>query len=453
MTDPQPESFFSFSSTIRRLRQKGLFFVIPLVIVVGYVTSTGISLVHEQQQQAELDEIFGNREEIEQGAFPVIEPTLRWGFALDTFSVSEKSIPRNATLQSLLSQAKIPGDIARRLSNEASRIFVKGDLKAGKPFFILKQPSDSTTLMVYEPSPYRYYLFTLSPEQEKVELINRDVTTVTRTVAGTVKGSLWQTIKGMGLSQKVFGNMQESLKHAVDFSRVGQGDQFKLVYDEDFIEGKPVGISKIKAAYYYNSRKKEEAFSFYNDDTKNPGYFSEDGKPWKMGFLKSPLKYSVITSRYSLARLHPVDNVVRPHFGTDFAAPHGTPIMSVADGVILEAARSGGNGNYVKVKHNNTYSTQYLHMSKFAKGIRPGTRVKQGDIIGYVGSTGLATGPHVCFRLWKGTKQVDPFKEKLPRMDVLSTSELAEFKTRVAALKVQLLAAPEQSTPINTPLP
>lgn len=199
-----------------------------------------------------------------------------------------------------------------------------------------------------------------------------------------------------------------------------------MVYEQHFVEGQAVGTGKIIAAVYQRDDKQYFAFT-YDKPGESCKYFDFEGRPAKKAFLKAPVKFSRISSRYSLNRMHPILGYSRPHFGTDYAAAYGTPIMSVADGVVTAAARGGGNGNFVKVRHDGTYESQYLHMSSFAKGIRPGTRVGQGQTIGYVGATGLATGPHVCFRFWKNGRQVDHTRLDLPTAKPMQGDDFQKF--------------------------
>jgi murein DD-endopeptidase MepM/ murein hydrolase activator NlpD len=209
------------------------------------------------------------------------------------------------------------------------------------------------------------------------------------------------------------------------------------------VEGRSVGVKCLKAAYFKQKGEETPIYAIFYDDKKGEkGWYSKDGAAMKDGFLKSPLKYSNISSHYNLKRLHPILGYVRPHFGTDYAAPYGTPIMSVAAGVVEEARYGGGNGNYVKIRHTKPYESQYLHMSRFAKGIKPGTSVKQGEVIGYVGATGLATGPHVCFRFWKHGTQVNHLKEKLPQISIWGYSDREKFKELSQDLVHQLSKVP-----------
>ena len=209
-----------------------------------------------------------------------------------------------------------------------------------------------------------------------------------------------------------------------------------MIYEDKSIDGKSVGVGKVHAAYYKNLDN--EYYAYYFENSKHNGYFDEKGRTMKKAFLKSPVKYSRISSKFNRRRFHPILRRVRAHLGTDYAAPYGTPIYAVADGVITKASRTRGNGNYVKIRHDETYQTQYLHMQKFAKGTRPGAHVKQGQVIGYVGSTGLATGPHVCFRFWKNGRQVNHLRLNLPPPDPMPEEDLPAFFELRDSMKIEL---------------
>ena len=214
----------------------------------------------------------------------------------------------------------------------------------------------------------------------------------------------------------------------IDFFKIQNGDSYKVYYENNYANGKYIGIGRVIAAEF--THKNENFYAFYYKDKNNYGeHFDEEGKTLRKAFLKAPLNFYRISSRYSKNRKHPVTGQWKGHFGTDYAAPKGTPIMTTANGTIVAATYTRNNGNYVKVRHNSTYTTQYLHMSKIKKGIKKGVYVKQGDIIGYVGSTGLATGPHVCYRFWKNGKQVDPYKQKLPPGEPISKENRKDYMT------------------------
>jgi murein DD-endopeptidase MepM/ murein hydrolase activator NlpD len=248
--------------------------------------------------------------------------------------------------------------------------------------------------------------------------------------------------------------LSEIFAWQIDFYRIREGDHFKVIYEEEFVDNRSIGVKNILGAYFNYSD--EEFFAIPFDQDSIPQFFDENGKSLRKAFLKAPLEYSRISSRYSLKRFHPVRKVYKAHLGTDYAAPTGTPIRSVGDGIVIEASYTGNNGRYVKIKHNSVYSTQYLHMSKFARRIKRGTKIKQGEVIGYVGSTGLATGPHLCFRFWKNGVQVNPLKEKIPsshpvKPDLLDAynKKKAEVLTELNSISLPYATRPEISAKVN----
>ena len=219
-----------------------------------------------------------------------------------------------------------------------------------------------------------------------------------------------------GLPWELINQLSDIYAWTIDFTRIQKGDRFKIIYNERYIEDTLlVGIKSIDAAYFLHNGEELFAYNFVIDSMKKtPEFFDQNGNSLQRTFLKSPVRFSNISSRYNLKRrIAYYGNKVRPHKGTDFAAPTGTPIMATADGRVEKSSYTRANGYYVKIKHNNTYSTQYLHMQKNGR-VKKGQYVKQGDIIGRIGMTGNTSGPHVCYRFWKNNRQVDPFKQKLP---------------------------------------
>jgi murein DD-endopeptidase MepM/ murein hydrolase activator NlpD len=259
-----------------------------------------------------------------------------------------------------------------------------------------------------------------------------------REVGGIVTSSLYNAMVDKGISPELIDEFADLYGWSVDFQSLQKGDVYKVVFEEKVIEDKVVSISGIHFAYFNHKGEEMHAIPFAQNGQLT--FFNQAGQSFKKAFLRDPLKYSRISSRYNLNRFHPVQKRYKAHLGTDYAAPTGTEIRTVGDGTVLEASYSSANGNYVKIKHNETYTTQYLHLSKISKSLRRGDRVKQGQVIGYVGSTGLATGPHLCFRFWKNGKQEDWLKETIPPTEPVSQANLTAFNQKKAEV-MKLLAA------------
>ncbi len=363
------------------------------------------------------------------------------GFVLDDFHVFENEFQRGDILGKILTENGVAYPIVHKLVESAKGIFDITSMRIGKKYtFLSNMPGQPPSYLIYEPSPYRFVVFHLD-ENPCVEVVEREVKTEIATAAGVLETNFWQALTDNGLNDELADGMIDALSTSVDFYHQKVGDRFKVVYEKHFVEGKEVGTGKIIAAAY--ERDQKEAFAFrFEKPTESCKYFDFDGVPAKKAFLKSPVKFSRISSRFSMNRFHPILRYSRPHFGTDYAAPYGTPILAVADGVVEEATRRGGNGNFVKLRHDGTYESQYLHMQGFAKGIRPGARVGQGQTIGYVGSTGLATGPHVCFRFWKNGNQVDHTRLNLPSAKKMEGTDFEKFKTSRDEMMKMLATVP-----------
>ncbi len=375
-------------------------------------------------------------------ALPLETQNLRWGFFMDEFSLSEKELQRGDILGTILmKEAGLSYPQVNKLVENCKDKFKINSLRVGSSLrFLARQAGEAPEKMIYEPSPYQYTVFNLK-EPYNVEVFKRDVHTEIVAASGVLESSFWQALTDNGLSDELADGMIDVLASSVDFYHQKQGDRFKVVFEQHYVQGEAVGTGKIIAAVYEREGKESYAFNFQKDGQKTD-YYDYDGRPARKAFLKAPVKFSRISSRYNLHRMHPVLGYVKAHLGTDYAAPYGTPIIAVAEGTVLEATRRGGNGNFVKIKHDGIYQTQYLHMSGFAKGIRPGTRVAQGQTIGYVGSTGLATGPHCCFRFWKNGREVDPLRLNLPQPLPITGQLFEEYKIKRDELMALLNTVP-----------
>jgi murein DD-endopeptidase MepM/ murein hydrolase activator NlpD len=265
--------------------------------------------------------------------------------------------------------------------------------------------------LVYRVDPVRSVVFNVQ-NPSKSHIARRPVERTWTLVKGTIEGSLYETLTSNDAHPKLALRLSEVFAWQIDFFRIQPGDSFRILYEQRKVNGKTVAPGKIIAACF--NHQEQRYFGFRFDDGNGAQYFDRDGQSLRRELLKAPLRYSRISSGFSHSRLHPILDRRQPHHGTDYAAPTGTPVHSVGNGTVVKAGHYGPNGNYIKVRHNETYSSGYLHLSDFADGIQRGAEVTQGETIGYVGSTGRSTGPHLDYRLWKHGGAVDPYAIELP---------------------------------------
>ena len=370
------------------------------------------------------------------------EPTIEYGIVTDSFKVIKGLIKPGQVLGEILYLNHIDHLEINKIVKKSKGIFDVRRVKAGQPYTVLCT-NDSNAIaqyFIYEESYINYVVFDLLDEMN-VYRGEKEVEIRKRTASGEITSSLWNSIMDNNMSPALVMELSNIYAWTIDFFRIQKGDRFRVHYDERFVEGEFVGIGRIWAVKFTHQSEDFYAFYFKEEGENFGDYFDEESKTLSKAFLRAPLNFSRISSKYSKRRKHPVTGRIKAHLGTDYAAPKGTPILSTANGRIVEARYKRNNGNYVKIRHNNTYTTQYLHMSKIKSGIRPGLHVKQGDVIGYVGSTGLATGPHVCYRFWKNGVQVDPYKQKLPPSEPMKEQSKAPFKLVKDSL-IQYLAEP-----------
>lgn len=389
----------------------------------------------------------------------IIPPSeVKYGFVLDSFKVSYDTIAPNSTLSHLLA----PYEISQWHINNAAKLSADSLIglkyvKSGKSVLMLEDKQDTAANLLYAIYPkneVEYVVFDFR-DSVKVTLGKKPHTTEEKVLTGEIIENsnltlaINQQLKNINMTGEMAETVSGLFAWTIDFFKLHPGDQFKVIYDEKSVEGKPYAVGDIKYAYFMHQNKPYYSFYYVFDTIKNDGgVFDENGKEMKRKFLMSPVKFSRISSSFSNRRFHPVQKRWKSHLGTDYAAPKGTPIWSTADGYVIAASFTRGNGNYVKIKHNDTYTTQYLHMTGFAKGIRKGVKVNQGQVIGYVGSTGLATGPHVCYRFWKNGKQINHRAEKFPASTPMPDSLLPDYLEFIKPIKLLL-----DSTSITSYIP
>lgn len=356
----------------------------------------------------------------------VYEPTLYYGYPIDSFDIVEDKIKWNQTLSSILENYNISNEQIYEIANRSKTVYDVRKLKAGSDYKIIVERDSLHTArqFIFEPDQRSYVVYNFA-DSIYAEEVKHEVKLIERSIAGEINSSVYETVMDLEAPAALVNKLVDVLAWQVDFFRINKGDKFKVIYEEERVGEEIVGIGKIKGVYFKHYDK--EYYGVYFDQGTQADYFDEHGNSLRKTFLRTPLNFTRISSRFSPRRYHPVLKRYKAHLGTDYAAPVGTPIRTVGDGIVIEAKYSKYNGNYVKIKHNANYTTQYLHMNKIRSGIRPGTRVKQGQTIGYVGQTGLANGPHLCFRFWKNGRQVDALKVDLPPSEPVKASELSSF--------------------------
>ncbi len=356
----------------------------------------------------------------------IIEPTILYGMVVDSLHMTEDVVKRNQRFTDLLGNNFVSPAIYQQLHLVPRKIFDFRKIAVNKKYTLLAHRDSLKTAkaIIYEPNAIDYVIFHLE-DTLLIEVCQREVITEEKTITGIIQSSLSETIESMGITHELTNRFVDIFAWQIDFQRLQKGDKFKLIYEENLVDGRAIGIGKINGVYFEHFNNSYYAFPFDQGDGLD--YFDEQGNSLRKALLKYPIEFTRISSRYSRNRFHPVAKVFRAHLGTDFAASTGTPIRTVGDGIVLEAQYGSANGNYVKIRHNSTYTTQYLHMSKIASGIRPGSRVRQGQTIGYVGSTGLANGSHLCYRFWRNGVQVDALRVDLPPSQPIKDESKAAF--------------------------
>jgi len=373
------------------------------------------------------------------------EKILEFGFNLKNHIVKRDTIQKGDSFGEILQRNNIGYSEIFEIAEIAKDTFDIRKLHPGKPYTLLfskesqndSLPSPNT--FIYQNNQEEYVVIGLK-DSIHAYTSRKPVTYIEKTATGVIESSISKTLEEKGLSQKLAFKMADEIyAWTIDFRRLQKGDRFKVIYTDKYIDDTIyAGVHNVKAAYFEHNGDSLYAFQFKSDSIKGIiDYFNEDAKNLRRAFLKAPVQFSRISSRYNLKRrIAYYGNKIRPHKGTDFAARIGTPILATASGTVTESRRRGGNGKYVKIRHNATYSTQYLHMK--AQKVKKGEYVKQGDVIGWIGMTGNTGGPHVCYRFWKNGREVDPFKQKLPEAEPISDSLKVNYLEHIKPIRLRL---------------
>ena len=362
-----------------------------------------------------------------------------FGFILNNYEVKKDTIVRGDSFGEILEKNELYYPKIFNIVNEVKKVFDIRRINVGRPYTILysKDSLRQPQYFIYQPSSIDYLVVSLGDsiyaekKQKKVKLVEHEA-------FGVIKSSLSETMQELGLSPLITNELSEIYAWNIDFFRLEKGDNFKILYTSKYIDDSIyIGLNRVHNAYFEHRGKPFYAIEYQTDSVKEiTEYFDEKGKNLRRAFLLSPVQFSRISSRYNLRRKIAYYGRVKPHYGTDFAAPVGTDIRATASGRVEKSGYTRANGYYIKIKHNSTYSTQYLHMRK--RGLRVGTKVKQGDKIGEVGMTGYTSGPHVCYRFWKNGKQVDPLKQKLPEAKPISDELRLKYLAHMEPIKYKL---------------
>jgi murein DD-endopeptidase MepM/ murein hydrolase activator NlpD len=416
------------------LRNKKLF----LVILVAAAAGITVLLLGGKGAAKSKSGIIPEVEKKNNVADAYVSPR-KFGLPTDSFNVIENTVHRNEFLATILQPYNVENITIANLAQKSKSVFDVRRIAAGNQYtiFCTKDSVQKAVFFVYQPNAIDYIIYDLR-DSITVTKGKREVTTKIETASGIITSSLYEALEDAGTDPALAMKLADIYAWTIDFYSIKQGDFFKVIYEQRYVKDEPVESGQVKSAIFSHEGDTFYAFYYEPDSLQAGDYFDHTGQSLRKAFLKAPLKFSRITSGFTMKRFHPVQKRWKAHLGTDYGAPSGTPIISTGNGVVTESTFNRNNGNYVKVRHNNTYTTQYLHMTR--RAVKRGQQVRQGQVIGYVGSTGLATGPHVCYRFWKNGKQVDPYRQKFPAATPIPGNALQAFNAFKLEQQQQLQA-------------
>lgn len=390
-------------------------FIIPLIIFFVYSCNSGSNYPEIDKQLLTADSASAEK-----------PGEHRFGIPVDSFITITGKIRPNSSLSDLLLKHGISMPEIDLLLNNSDSVFDVRKVKAYADYTILADPDSTGRLryLIYEHDPVSSYIFSFN-DSLNITRFSKELTSEIRYASGLIETSLWESVINAGMHATLAFKLSEIFAWTVDFFGLQKGDSYKVIYEELFIDGESLGAGRIYGAEFTWNGNKTVAIPFIQDGKES--YFDTDGNSLRKAFLKAPLQYSRISSRFSSGRMHPILRIRRPHYGVDYAAPVGTPVLSVGDGKVTFAGTENGAGRMVRITHNSVYSTAYLHLSRFGPGVSAGKTVKQGDVIGFVGSSGLSTGPHLDFRFYRNGSPVDPLTVEAPSVEPVREENLSSF--------------------------
>ena len=341
-------------------------------------------------------------------------PEFAYGINIDSLNIIKDRVKKNEFLADILLRHGVDYQVIDYIARYTRDTFDVRKIRTGNKYSIIctKDSSEKALYFAYEISASTFVLYHLT-DSLYAKRGAKEINIITDSTSGVIQSSLWNALVEKNADPNLANDLSEIYAWTIDFFGLQKGDKYKAIFEQYYVEDQYISLGKVQAAKFYHGGKNR--YAFYFEQNGSGDYFDEEGNSLQRTFLKAPLRFSRISSGFSNSRMHPVLKIRRPHHGIDYAAPSGTPVYTVGDGKIIKKGyQKRGGGNYVKVKHNGTYSTTYMHLRGYAKGITVGKHVKQGDLLGYVGSTGLATGPHLDFRFYRNGKAVNPLKVESP---------------------------------------
>ena len=367
-----------------------------------------------------------------------VEQHIEYGINCDSLRIERGVVRKNQSLSEILSFYDIGSEIIHQIASMSRPVFDVRKMKVGNPYTVLfsKDTIPEVLYFIYEEDEVSYITYQLK-DQIKVEKGEKPLIREMSIASGIIETSLWNSLVENGGDPALASEMSEVYAWTIDFFGIQKGDYYKVVYEDLKVEGESIGVGKVLGACFHHMGSDLYAFRFTSNS--ETGYYDENAQNLQRAFLKAPLRFKRISSKFSQGRMHPILKIRRPHLGVDYAADYGTPVQTIGDGTVIEKGwNKNGGGNYIKIKHNGAYTTLYMHMAGFAKGLKTGSRVSQGDVIGYVGSTGLSTGPHLDFRFFLNGQAVDPLKVESPPSEPVGKEYLEEFYHQRDSLKIAL---------------
>lgn len=381
-----------------------------------------------------------------------VEPTYFYGICVDSMYIEEGQIEKGQFLSTLFASKGISPRVTDHIARNHKDVFDVGKIRAGNRYYFLmtNDTLETPLFWIYEIDRRNYALFSLTDSLTAWNF-QKDMEVRLARTSGVIRTSLWKAVIENGGDANLAVHLSDVYAWTIDFFGIQEGDAFDVVYDRQYIDGQPVGMGEVIYCDFVHCGDTLRAIAY--EQNEQLGFYNEKGENLRKAFLKAPLNYRRISSTFSNSRYHPVLKIYRPHHGVDYAAPAGTPVSSIGDGVVVKKAyQANGAGYYLKIKHNSTYTTSYMHLQSYAKGIAEGVRVKQGQVIGYVGSTGASTGPHLDFRVFKDGTPIDPLKMESPPADPIKKEDMEKF-TRVARYWMKAMKFPEVPEPYQEPIP